>query len=217
MIIPETKERSLYLCRTAESNSDRRTIDVPTDVLRNPPVEERSTCSDTIAATTGSLQVGSDGDNNMAAIINSFSEVSIYGTMCVRSSTDPFLELDPIVVAALLWGHLWSCKILFWCDNEASVAIVRKGRSRCLEIKKLMRQLTWCAAEYNFHFSAKHVPGHKNKISDALSRLQITRFQTQAELHPHTCLGVSEVICGLDQHSQQIMVQCSRREDKSCL
>ena len=114
------------------------------------------------------------------------------------NSSMAFLELYPIVVAALLWGHLWPCKkILFWCDNEATVAIVRKGRSKCLEIMKLMRQLTWCAAQSNFHFSAKHVPGHINQISDALSRFQMTRFRKlapQAEQNPHTCPSVSEVM-----------------------
>lgn len=108
------------------------------------------------------------------------------------------LELYPIVVAALLWGSEWSCKrILFWCDNEATVAIVKKGRSKCLEIMKLMRQLTWCAAKNNFHFSAKHVPGYKNQISDALSRLQIDRFRSlapQAEQHPCKCPSVLEVM-----------------------
>jgi hypothetical protein len=49
--------------------------------------------------------------------------------------------------------------ILLWCDNEATVGIVKKGRSKCLVIMKLMRQLTWCACKYNFTFSAKHVPG----------------------------------------------------------
>ena len=109
-----------------------------------------------------------------------------------------FLKLYPIVVAALLWGSEWSCKtIMFWCDNEATVAIVRKGRSKCLEIMKLMRQLTWCAARNNFHFSAKHVPGYKNQISDALSRLQIDRFRSlapQAEQHPCKCPSVLEVM-----------------------
>jgi hypothetical protein len=52
------------------------------------------------------------------------------------------LELYQIVVAALLWGSEWKRKkILFYCDNEATVAIVKKGRSKCIEIIKLMRQL----------------------------------------------------------------------------
>ncbi|CAG2245618.1 TMC [Mytilus edulis] len=42
-----------------------------------------------------------------------------------------FLELYPIVVSAILWGSQWTTKrILFWCDNEATVAIVKKGRSK---------------------------------------------------------------------------------------
>ena len=54
-----------------------------------------------------------------------------------------FLELYPIVVTSLLWGSEWKCKtILFWCDNEATVAIVRKWRSKSIEIMRLMRQLT---------------------------------------------------------------------------
>ena len=61
------------------------------------------------------------------------------------------LELYQIVVAALLWGSEWKRKkILFYCDNEATVAIVKQGRSKCIEIIKLMRQLTWCASLHNF-------------------------------------------------------------------
>jgi hypothetical protein len=101
-----------------------------------------------------------------------------------------FLELYPIVVAALLWGSAWSCKIImFWCE---------KGRSKCLGIMKLMRQLTSCATKNNFHFGAKHVQGNKNQISDAFPRLQIDRFRSlapQAEQHPCKCPSVLEVIC----------------------
>ncbi|VDI08145.1 Hypothetical predicted protein [Mytilus galloprovincialis] len=109
-----------------------------------------------------------------------------------------FLELYPIVVSAILWGSQWTTKrILFWCDNEATVAIVKKGRSKCLQIMKLMRKLTWCACKYNFHFSAKHVPGYQNDISDALSRLQIDRFRKlapSAAQHPMKCPSSSDVM-----------------------
>jgi hypothetical protein len=47
---------------------------------------------------------------------------------------------------------------------------------------------TWCACKYNFTFSAKHVPGVKNDLTDSLSRLQIDKFRQlapQAEKHPH--------------------------------
>lgn len=109
-----------------------------------------------------------------------------------------FLELYPIVVAAIIWGPQWTQKrVLFWCDNEATVAIVKKGRSKCLRIMSLMRTLTWCACKYNFHFSAKHVPGYCNEISDALSRFQTDRFQRlapNAAKHPRQCPSNSEVM-----------------------
>jgi hypothetical protein len=53
-----------------------------------------------------------------------------------------FLELYPIVVAAVFRGHLWTSKrILVLCDNEATVYIVNKGRSKCLYIMRLMCML----------------------------------------------------------------------------
>ena len=71
-----------------------------------------------------------------------------------------FLELYPIVVAAVLWGHLWTSKrILFLCDNEATVYIVNKGRSKCLFIKRLMRMLIWGACKKKFCLRSEHVPG----------------------------------------------------------
>ena len=109
-----------------------------------------------------------------------------------------FLELYPIVVAAVLWGCFWNKKrILFWCDNEATVAIVRKGRSKCLQIMQLMRKLTWCACKYNFYFSSRHVPGYQNELSDSLSRFQIDRFRRlapNAAPHPCPCPNSSEIM-----------------------
>lgn len=92
-----------------------------------------------------------------------------------------FMELYPIVAAAVVWGSDWSRKkILFHCDNMATVSIINKGRSKTLSIMRLMRQLTWCAARYNFVFHARHVPGIRNNIADSLSRLQIQRFRRLA-------------------------------------
>ena len=83
-----------------------------------------------------------------------------------------FREFYPIVVAAVLWSKYWIKKkrIVFHCDNESTVHIINKGRSKVQDIMKLMRKLTWLAATNNFTFSSKHIPGVKNVISDALSR-----------------------------------------------
>ena len=88
-----------------------------------------------------------------------------------------FLELFPIVVAIHLWGHKWSGKrILLHCDNQATVAIIRKGRSRVREINVLMRKLTLCTAKFNCLLLAEYIPTKENVIADALSRFQMSRF-----------------------------------------
>jgi hypothetical protein len=90
-----------------------------------------------------------------------------------------FYELYPIVVASILWGHLWrKQRIVFMCDNSATVAILNKGRSKCAHIMPLMRRLTLVAAKNNFVFSSIHVPGKLNTIADALSHLQISKFRS---------------------------------------
>ncbi|XP_062592348.1 uncharacterized protein LOC134253777 [Saccostrea cucullata] len=92
-----------------------------------------------------------------------------------------FRELYPIVVAALLWGQSWKKqRIVFSCDNQTTVAIINKGRSKCPKIMALVRRLTLCAATNNFVFKSKYLEGKRNVIADSLSRLQITRFQQLA-------------------------------------
>lgn len=99
-----------------------------------------------------------------------------------------FLELYPIVIAAILWGSNWCKKrIVFRCDNSATVMILQKGRSKCKHIMQLVRRLVLIAAKHNFSFNAKHVPGVCNQISDSLSRLQELRFRRlapEAQQHP---------------------------------
>ena len=81
-----------------------------------------------------------------------------------------FQELYPIVVAAILWGKQWERKrIIFHCDNQATVHILNKGNSKSRDIMKLMRRLTLVAANYSFTFTAKHVIGQLNRVADSLS------------------------------------------------
>lgn len=92
-----------------------------------------------------------------------------------------FKELYPIMEAAMIWGHRWKgLRTLFMCDNTATVAILRKGRSKSSHIMSLMRRLTMCAARNMFVILADHVPGRYNSIADSLSRLQMYRFRQLA-------------------------------------
>ena len=109
-----------------------------------------------------------------------------------------FQELYPIVVAAMLWGSQWSRRrIVFHCDNFGTVHIINKGCSKSADIMRLMRRLTLVAARYSFTFTAKHLPGKKNKIADCLSRLQLTEFRKLApHAMPKPCQIPSDVMFG---------------------
>ena len=92
-----------------------------------------------------------------------------------------FQELYPIVVAAILWGKAWARrKVVFHCDNQATVQILNKARSKSKDIMKLMRRLTLVAASYSFSYHGRWIPGKTNTKADALSRLQISTFKRLA-------------------------------------
>lgn len=107
-----------------------------------------------------------------------------------------YQELYPIVVAALLWGKHWARrKIVFNCDNQGTVFILNKGCSKSPDIMKLMRRLTIIAATHSFSYHATYLPGAKNDLADALSRLQIDRFHRLApHAEPEPCQLPSETI-----------------------
>ena len=114
-----------------------------------------------------------------------------------------FRELYPIVAAAVVWGKDWTSKrIMFISDNEATVYIIRKMRSKCLPIMKLMRTVTWTATMNNFHFSAKHLAGKLNRVADHLWRLALQKFREcapQADQfpQPYGTWGAEEGIVSL--------------------
>lgn len=107
-------------------------------------------------------------------------------------------ELYPIVMACVLWGSLWSRKrILFHCDNLATVEIINKGRSKIKCIMRLVRKLTFHSAINNFTVHARHIPGVDNNIADAISRFQMARFRRLApfaNVLPVPCLPMSSLM-----------------------
>lgn len=114
-----------------------------------------------------------------------------------------FRELYPIVVAAILWSEQWQRKrILFHCDNLATVQIIRKGRSKISQINLLMRQLTWLTLKHNFSIYAEHVPGVQNRVADALSRFQMETFRKlvpEAAPLPCTCPPLDQVLWSFER------------------
>ena len=107
-----------------------------------------------------------------------------------------FQELYPIVVAAILWGQFWERKrIVFHCDNLATVFILNKGRSKSDDIMKLMRRLTLVAAKHSFLFTAVHLRSKQNRVADSLSRFQLQEFRRLVpDAHPDPCPIPSEIM-----------------------
>ena len=121
----------------------------------------------------------------------------------LKLESDPSLsialqELYPIVIACFLWGKQWQRKrVLFHCDNLATVYIINKGLSKSTAIMKLMRRLVLIAATCNFAFCAEHIPGTANIIADSLSRFQTHRFKMAAPVAdklPHAVPLPSQIL-----------------------
>ena len=121
----------------------------------------------------------------------------------VTSDAMSYLELYPIVVSCIVWGSQFARKrIKFMCDNEGTVAILKKGRSSCKNINKLMRSLAIIATKCNFTFTSEWLSTKVNLQADALSRGNISMFQ---ELSPHAtivpCPTMNKIMSSTTRHS----------------
>lgn len=91
----------------------------------------------------------------------------------------------PIATASILWGSAWSRKQkMMYCDNEAVIAIINKGRWHCQAIMSILRRFTWKSAIHNFIIKAEHILGHSNEIADALYRFYFFRISDISLLQP---------------------------------
>ena len=91
------------------------------------------------------------------------------------------LEFFPIVLSLFLWGHEMKNRcILFFTDNEVLVHVINKQSCRDKILMSFVRQLVLICLRNNIVFKAKHVPGSRNALVDALSRLQVQTFQRLA-------------------------------------
>ena len=87
-------------------------------------------------------------------------------------------ELYPIVLSVEVWGEKMANRsVCFQCDNEALVFVLNKQSSKEKGIMFLLRKLIFLSLKFNILFKAQDILGKKNILSDALSRLQITKFQ----------------------------------------
>ena len=86
-------------------------------------------------------------------------------------------ELIPIMIAVMIWGYKWQGHtVLFYCDNEAVVAILSSRYCKEPRLMHMLRVLFFAEAHYQFRLLAQHVPGTRNILADHLSRNQLNEF-----------------------------------------
>ena len=89
-------------------------------------------------------------------------------------------ELLPIVLACIVWGHMWRHQsILAHCDNQSVVDVINSGYSKDAELMHLLRSLFFITANLQISLRAAHIPGVENIGANAISRDNLMLFHLQ--------------------------------------
>lgn len=102
-------------------------------------------------------------------------------------------EVLAVTLSAFRWAPFWRNKrIIIFSDNSVTVAALNKGTCRNDAIMKCIRNLFWLSATFNFHLTARHLPGILNIAADSASRLAtpghletLWPFTDESPLHLH--------------------------------
>ena len=98
-------------------------------------------------------------------------------------------ELVPVMLASALWGSLWTRqRISFRSDNMAVVELLNSCTSHDLLLMHMLRCLVFYSAYYRFQITAEHIPGILNTAADAISRNNISLFQSLVPQTPPVAL-----------------------------
>ena len=83
-------------------------------------------------------------------------------------------EILAVVLAAQRWAKLWvNRRIVLQSDNMTVVSSLNRGTCKNKLVMQCLRYLFWLSASYNFHLTARHIPGCLNIAADSASRLHI--------------------------------------------
>ena len=76
-----------------------------------------------------------------------------------------------------------NCRVSFSSDNNAIVAVLKKGTAKYARLLRLLQCLSFLAAIFQFAFTAKHILGKHNQAVDAISW---GKFDLFFSIHPQT-------------------------------
>jgi len=109
-------------------------------------------------------------------------------------------ECFAILVAVSLFAHCWrGGRVVFFCDNSATVSWLSSGAPRAQGPRAIVRALFALCVESHVRLVVQHIPGEQNVLADALSRRQWARFGLECQ----SALGV-------DSHFLSSVLPCAQ-------
>ena len=112
-------------------------------------------------------------DSSMSGFGGTFHESWIKGTWPTswKKLNITILELYPIYILVMMYEkQLFNSTVIFYCDNEAVVAILNSQTSKCNTIMAILRPLVFSLLINNINFKAVHISGVSNTLCDCISR-----------------------------------------------
>lgn len=110
-------------------------------------------------------------------------------------------ELFAFLVAIREWGSTFQRKHLKFIprlgaqlDSVTALTWINKGSSKSKPAMKILRELFWRSATQGFRVTCSHIPGKKNVIADAASRLEFHRIPPQFRVRQARSLSAQEVL-----------------------
>lgn len=109
-------------------------------------------------------------------------------------------ELYAFIVAVREWGSAFARTNLRFLprigaklDNTTAIAWINKGSANSQVAMTLLRELFWWSATLSFRVTCSHIPGKRNVIADAASRLNFSKIPPQYVVTPARTLSPQEL------------------------
>ncbi len=114
----------------------------------------------------------------LGCVFNNTWMVAAWPQGFIKPSTSTcFLELVAVALAVEKWAPLLTNqRVILHCDNQATVAVVNAGTSRCPLCMVLIRKITSACLHHNCRIRCKYISTKDNCAADSLSRFQFKKF-----------------------------------------
>ena len=144
-------------------------------------------------------ELASDASNKAVGAV--FGRQVIYQVLTAQQKTWHInvKELFAFLVAIREWGLLLARKHLRFVprlhallDSTTAISWINKGSSKSKQAMVFLREIFWRSATQDFRVTCSHIPGVKNSIADAASRLEFNRIPKRFQVKQARLLSTQE-------------------------